>query len=226
MNDTLGIIFDLDGVLIDTADTHLRSWRDMAAEEGLRIDNEMFMASFGRQNNDAIRMLFGDQLSAADISRIGERKEAIYRDMVRGRMPVIDGAIDLVHACAAAGFRMAIGSSTHPQNIDLAVEELKIGDYILAAVSGHDVSRGKPDPQVFLMAAERIGLAPRQCAVIEDAPPGVQAALAGGMTAIGITTGHTAAALSSAHRIVNSMCDLNPTIVRELIENRSQRDLV
>ena len=210
------VIFDLDGVLIDSADARLRSWQELAAEIGSDITREQFLSTFGRQNRDVIPALFGIH-DAVEVERLGERKEALYRDCIRGNVPACEHAADLVGECVSAGLKLAVGSSGHPLNIEIALQEMGIADCFKAVVTGYDVTRGKPDPQVFLLAAERLSVEPQRCVVIEDAPAGIAAARAGGMYAVGITTGHTAEALIGAHLIVDSLAELSPTILAELV---------
>ena len=205
------IIFDMDGVLIDSAAAHYESWRRLAAELGRQLTLEQFSATFGQQNRDIIPQFFGGHPDAERIAELAERKEVIYRDLVRGQMPAIDGAVDLVRRCHAAGLRLAVGSSGPQPNIALALDELGITDCFETIVHEKDVTRGKPDPQVFLLAAERLGIEPGACAVIEDAPTGIQAALAAGMTAIGLTTHHPREKLAAAHQVVDRLADLTPT---------------
>ena len=209
------VIFDLDGVLIDSADAHLRSWQKLAAEIGLHITEEQFLSTFGRQNRDVIPALFGIH-HAVEVDRLGERKEALYRDCIRGNVPACEHATDLVRECAAAGLQVALGSSGHPLNIEIALQEMGIAHCFEAVVTGYDVTRGKPDPEVFLLAAERLSVEPRSCVVIEDSPAGIAAARAGGMYAVGITTGHKADELAGAHLIVNSLAELSPTVLADL----------
>ena len=204
------VIFDLDGVLIDSAGAHHESWGLLAAELGTQVTQEQFLGTFGRQNRDIIPLFFGPDLQERRVAELSERKEALYRDLVRGRIQPIAGAVELVQACKRAGLRLAIGSSAHPANIDLALQELGVTECFDAIVHGHDVTRGKPDPQVFLLAAQRLGVAPAACAVIEDAPSGVQAARAAGMTAVGLTTHHSPERLSDAHRVIESLAELTP----------------
>ena len=204
------VIFDLDGVLIDSADAHLESWRRLAGELGTTVTEEQFKRTFGRQNRDIVPTLFGPSLSPQRVEEIGGTKERYYRELIHDNVPAIPGAGDLVRACFEAGLRCAVGSSGHPKNIALALRSLSIESFISAVVTGHDVTIGKPDPQVFLMAAERLGVSPAACAVIEDAPAGIDAALAAGMTAIAVTTEHPRERLAHAHLIINSLDELSP----------------
>lgn len=210
------IIFDMDGVLIDSADAHLESWRRLGQQLGYELTRERFLETFGRQNRDVIPMLFGNGRSDDEIADLGETKEGIYRDLVRGKLAPLPGAVELVRASAQAGLKLAVGSSGHPKNIELALVELEIRPLMQAVVSGHDVIRGKPDPQVFQLAAERLNVAPHRCAVIEDAPAGIDAALAAGMIAVAVTTSHPASQLRSAHLLVNSLEVLSPERIAEI----------
>jgi HAD superfamily hydrolase (TIGR01509 family) len=157
-----------------------------------------------------IPRLLGGQYSDEQIRDLGEKKEELYRQVTRGRIRFIDGAVDLVRGCRQAGLLLAVGSSGHPSNICMALDEMGVADCFSAVVSGADVSRGKPEPDVFLLAAERLGVSPEQCIVIEDAPPGIEAALKAGMTAIGLTTTHQAEELSAAHRVIDRLSELDP----------------
>ena len=211
-----GVIFDLDGVLIHSADAHFQSWRALVREHGLDVSHERFMQTFGRPNQDILPILWGKELSRETVDRLGERKEALYRQMVSGNIQVGEGAVALVRDCAEAGMKLAIGSSTHPANIDLVLSETALRGLFDATVSGADVERGKPDPAVFNLAAMRLGLPPGECVVIEDAPVGISAALAAGCAAVGITTHHDRDALSGADWIVDSLKEVSAATLAAL----------
>lgn len=204
------VIFDLDGVLIDSAQAHRASWEALAAENGLKYSKAQFSRTFGLQNRDIIPLLWGRALPANEIETLGERKEALYRERVRGRIRPLPGAVELVRACHDAGMVLALGSSTHPENVALALDELGISRYFTAAVSAADIARGKPHPDVFLEAARQASVRPQEAVVVEDAPAGIEAALAAGCMAVGITSHHPAAALSKAHLVVYSLLELSP----------------
>lgn len=210
------IIFDMDGVLIDSGSVHRDSWVRLAEELGAQVTSEQFSATFGRQNRDIVPMLFGEDLSDNRVAELSDRKEVLYRELARGKIRAVDGAAELVRACQQAGLRLAIGSSAPPLNIELALDELGIAECFEAIVDESAVSRGKPDPQVFLLAAERLGLHPAACVVIEDAPAGIEAALSGGMTVVGLTSHHPADRLARADLVVDSLTDLSPESLRAL----------
>ncbi len=165
------IIFDVDGVLVDSYQPHFQSWRQMLSEQGFEFTEPQFRATFGRTTRDIILQLCGDQFPDEKIQVFDDRKEALFRDIIRQDFPAIDGAVELIDALAEADFALAVGSSGPPANVALTLESLGRAEKFSARVTGGDVTRGKPDPQVFLLGAERLGLEPRQCAVVEDAPP-------------------------------------------------------
>ncbi len=211
-----GVIFDLDGVLIHSAQAHYQSWRALVTEHGLEVTQERFMETFGRQNNDIIPLLWGRELDAETVDQLGEQKEALYRDIVRGRVPLADGAADLVRDCAGAGLKLAIGSSTHPANIDLVLTETALRGYFDATVSAADVKKGKPNPEVFEMACQRLGLPPQDCVVLEDAPAGIAAAVAAGCASVGVTTHHCREALCDADWVVDSLTEVSAEMLSKL----------
>jgi beta-phosphoglucomutase len=178
------VLFDLDGVLVDSYAAHMRSWRRLAAEESLPFSEREFARSFGRTSRESIAIYWPGR--ASETARLDARKEALFRADIRERFPVMDGAAELVRALRDAGFALAVASSAPPDNVELTLERLGLGDAFGAVVNGSDVQRGKPDPQVFLLAAERLGAPPARCVVVEDAPVGVAAAHAGGMKAVAV----------------------------------------
>lgn len=215
------VIFDVDGVLVDSYDAHFRSWRDVLREHGLDMSEDDFAQTFGRTSREIIRRFWGDDVDDDTARAIDDRKEALYRDLVRTAFPAMDGAITLIDALHDAGFALAVGSSAPPENVVLSLDGLGRRDAFQAVVTGRDVTRGKPDPQVFLLAAERLGLAPRDCAVIEDAPAGVRAATAAGMANVALLGTAPRATLleAGACLTVESLRELSPDAIARLIDD-------
>lgn len=222
---TRGVIFDLDGVLIDTYRAHYESWRLVAEENGVTFSERDFARTFGRTSREIIRLQWtGLTLSDERIQAIDDRKEELYRDLVAHDFPAMDGARELIDALRAAGFRLAVGSSAPPENVQLAVSHLGGPRLFDAVVHGRDVRRGKPDPEVFLLGAERMGVAPRACAVIEDAAPGIEAARRAGMASVAlVSTGRTETELLAASPliVVTSLRELTPGTLSALIDGVS-----
>jgi beta-phosphoglucomutase len=206
-----GVIFDMDGVLIDSYRAHFESWRQVASENGRVYTEAQFAAGFGRTSREVIAEQWDvDGLSDTWIAAIDRRKEALFREIISHDFPAMDGAIVLIEALASTGYRIAVGSSGPAENVQLAIDRLGIGSYLSATVTGNDVKRGKPDPQVFLTAAERMTVPPACCVVVEDAPVGIEAAHRGGMRAIALaSTGRRVEQLRAADLVVKSLRELS-----------------
>ena len=220
----LAVIFDVDGVLVDSYDAHFRSWQKLYGELGVEYDEAAFAADFGRTSRDILRRTLGDDLSDERIREIDRRKEALYRDIVRQNFPAMDGATELIEALAEGEFLLAVASSGPPENIALALENVDPNGRIRVAVTGGDVTRGKPDPQVFQIAAERLGVPPAACAVVEDAAHGVEAARCAGMKIIALTGTADRKTLSAADLIVDRLREITPEVLAELFQENRHGD--
>ena len=220
------VIFDMDGVLVDSFRAHFESWRRVAAEQGVPYAEKDFAWSFGRTSREIIKGTWGRaDYSDAEIRAIDARKEALFREIVGRDFPMMEGARELIDAVRSAGFRVAVGSSAPPENVALVLERLGGRQLFDAVVNGMDVQRGKPDPQVFLLAAERAGVPPRDCVVVEDARPGIEAARRAGMASVAlVSTGRSEDDFRDAHPdlIVRSLRELDPQLLTTLI-SRSPR---
>ena len=184
---TGAVLWDMDGTLVDSEEYHWLSWRDIMSAEGLQITHEQFLATFGQRNDSILPRWLGERATADAIQRIGNAKEELYRRLVRedGLTP-LPGAAEWVRRLRQEGWRQAIASSAPRANLDVVLEVIGLAGCFEAIVSAEDVTRGKPDPQVFLTAASRLGALPAQCIVVEDAPAGVEAARRAGMRSIGV----------------------------------------
>ena len=216
------VIFDLDGVLVDSYRAHFISWRQLYGELGIDYSEAAFAADFGRTSRDILRRTLGEQLTDEQIHKLDSRKEALFRDILRESFPAMDGAVELIDGLAANQFLLAVGSSGPPENIALALEKLGRAEQFAAVVTGLDVTRGKPDPQVFQLAAERVGVPAAACAVVEDAVHGVEAARRAGMKSIALTGTATRDQLAQADLIVDSLRQLTPAKIRDLIVGQPQ----
>jgi len=213
-----GVIFDVDGVLVDSYRAHFASWQGLARQHELAVTQPQFAATFGRTSREAIIQLWPDRnLSPAQIAAMDDQKEALFRAELDDHFPAMDGAAELIVSLAEAGFALAVGSSGPPENVELVLRQVDPRSLITARVTGADVTRGKPDPQVFQLAAERLGLPPHACVVIEDAAAGVAAAHAAGMPCIGlVSTGRTRAELQGAELVVDCLRELTPRRIADL----------
>ncbi|MFO0952645.1 MAG: HAD family phosphatase [Isosphaeraceae bacterium] len=191
-------IFDHDGVLVDTLAFHQAAWVELGRRTGLRITAEFVHETFGMTNPAMFQRLLGEEAARHDLAGYSDLKEQCYRDHARGKIELMEGVRTLLDGLTSAGVKLAIGSSGVRGNLLLTIESCGL-DGRFAAIAGlEDIQRGKPDPQVFLIAAQRAGVPPSRAVVFEDATFGIQAAKAAGMYAVGVTTSHPAPALFDA----------------------------
>ncbi len=222
-SDTPAVIFDMDGVLVDSYQAHFQSWRQTARTHGLDMTEQQFAGSFGRTTREIITALWGDTVSGDGVGQWDDQKELAYRRILADDFPEMHGAHELLTALRAAGFKLAIGSSGPPENVELVLDKLG-SDLFSAAVTAIDVTHGKPHPEVFLKAAAKLEIAPANCAVVEDAPAGVQAARRAGMIAIAITgTAPREKLAREAHLVIDSLDELSPEIISSLISGSTLR---
>lgn len=182
------VLWDMDGTLIDSEELHWISWRDTLANEGLTITREQFLASFGQRNDSIIPRWLGAASTPERIERIGNAKEELYRQLIRrdGISP-LPGVATWLHRLHQEGWLQAIASAAPRANIDAVLEALSATHIFQGIVSADDVHRGKPDPEVYLVAASRVGVSPDRSIVVEDAVAGVQGARSAGMKSIGVS---------------------------------------
>lgn len=218
---TFSVIFDMDGVLVDSNPAHLEAFQRIGGELGVPFTLEMLQRSVGMHNNRIFPMWLGDGLTPERIKELSDKKERIYREIAAPKLQPIPGSVGLVRSLHEAGVTLAVGSSGPRANVELAVRTLKVEKYFHAWVTGDDVQHGKPAPDIFLKASERLGRAPRDCVVIEDAPQGVQAALAAGMRVVAVTTSLPAEKLSAAHHVIESLDELRPETLLRMVAGRA-----
>src|SRR5262245_47839802 len=186
MNKTFAAIFDWDGVIIDSSNQHERSWDKFAELEGKKLPPGFFKRSFGMKNQKIIPELLGWTHDPQEIERMSLLKETLYREIINAEgIAPLPGVLDFLNQLYDAQIPCAVGSSTPRANIDCIIEKIGCEKYFQAIVCGEDVKRGKPNPEVFLIGARKLNVAPERCAVFEDAHVGIEAALAGGMKAVG-----------------------------------------
>lgn len=221
MKSAAGVLFDMDGVLVASGPAHEASWRAVAKRRGVEVTPQAFAETFGRPSRDIIRLLWGPQVTDDDVRSIDDEKERIYRDLITGMVPLTIGVREMLEQLRYAGMRLAVASSGPPENLELVLREGRLGGYFKAVVSGFDIQRGKPAPDCFLLAAERVGLPAEACVVVEDAPVGIEAALAARMAAIGVAGTHPPERLQAAGAAatVTRLADITPALVERLLQH-------
>ncbi len=201
------VIFDLDGVLVDSGEFHKQSWHDLAAQEGFSFTDEFFYRTFGMQNYQILPQRV-DDITPDELERMSVWKETRFREIVKGKLHLLEGAQGLIAALKNNHFKLAVGSSAPKVNLDFMLTEAGVYNDFDALVCGEDVQHGKPAPDTFLKAAEKLHISPPCCVVVEDAIQGVQAAHAAGMTVVAVTTTRSRADLVQAELVVDSLAEL------------------
>ena len=203
---TGAVLWDLDGTLVDSEEYHWRAWQETMSAEGVVLTREKFLATFGQRNDSILRQWLGRDSTAERIQRIADSKEELYRRIVsQDRLAPLPGVAEWVKRLASEGWVQAVASSAPRANVEVVLQILALTPYFLAVASAEDVSRGKPDPEVFLTAAARLKVAPAQSIVVEDAAAGIEAARRAGMRSIGVSRN---AAPLAADLVVRSLAAL------------------
>jgi len=204
-------VFDWDGVILDSSRHHEQSWERLAEEEGKILPAGHFLRGFGRRNVEIMRDLLHWSDDLGEIQRLSLRKEELYREVVQDwGIQALPGVRTWMERLWEARIPCAIGSSTEQKNVRLGLRLLDLESFFQAAVTAEHVQKGKPAPDVFLQAAEKLGIEPRRCVVFEDAPSGVEAARAAGMRVVGVTTTHPGGHLEGVDREVARLDELTP----------------
>lgn len=212
-----GILWDMDGVLVDTGEAHYQSWLAILSERDIEFTREFFRQSFGMNNTGVLKKLLGADIAPKLIEELSNRKEDVFLQLVKGRVEPLPGVVGWLSRLKNEGYRMGVASSAPPTNIDALIEGLGIGHFFDVLVSGVDMA-GKPDPGLFLEVARRMDVPPEACVVVEDAIPGVEAAKRAGMACIAVTTTSPADALAAADVIVDRLDRLPEDIFGRLLD--------
>lgn len=211
-----GLIFDLDGVLVDTVPAHFHAWKHMFEEHGYSFGKKEYRSLVdGRPRFDGARNVM-TRHTDNEVREAADNKNDIYVEMIdRGEFQVFDAAIDLVRKCQSEGFGLAAASSS--ANVRTVLEMAGLLDAFQVVIGGDDVAKGKPDPDIFLAAANGLGLAVEECIVIEDSSSGVQAAKNGGFYCVGLLHDDDDGELAGADRIVSSLTELEIGWIRQAV---------
>lgn len=215
LNKNIGVLWDMDGVIVDTGEAHFSSWQKSLAGFGLSLNRRLFDETFGMNNRGILSLILDRGATDEEVETIGGLKEELFREDVQHGLVPLPGVRDWIERFSQAGFPQAVASSAPRQNIDCIIEGLELTDNFQALISGSALS-GKPDPATFLLAAEHLGVAPMDCLVIEDARVGVEAAKRGGMKCVAVCTTHAREELSDADIVVESLSELTPEDLKTL----------
>ena len=184
-----GVVFDLDGTLVDNMDLHAEAFARFCARHGLPAVTPESRARFdGRRNRDIFPELFGRTLADDELRAFTDEKEGLYRELSCGALAPLPGLLELLDRLDGAAIPVALATSAPAENVEHTLRELRLDQRLTRVVRSDLVARGKPHPDVFLAAAALLGAPPESCLAFEDAPMGVLAARAAGMRCVAVTT--------------------------------------
>lgn len=183
-------LFDMDGVIVDNRDAHLRAFAKFAKRHGIPdLDPDTLLPWFGSTNAVIMSHLFGrDDIPADEVERLSREKEEIYRELYDPVMKPAAGLVPLIEALKAGGVKIAVGSSAPRVNVDFVLDRCRIAQYFDAVASGSEIALSKPDPEVYLLAAKKLSVPPENCVVFEDAFVGMEAARKAGAKVVAIAS--------------------------------------
>lgn len=219
-SNAIGALFDWDGVIIDSHNQHEKSWSKLAEEENKVLPDNFFKMTFGMRNENIIPNFFGnwiDVTNQEEITRLADRKEEIYREIIiSDGIEPLPGVRNLLQSLKSEEIACSIASSTPIANIETVMGMIGLSDYFDAITAAEDVSNGKPNPEVFLKAAEKIKVDPKNCVVFEDAHVGIEAGLAANMQVIAVATTHPVDSLGNAHMVTENLESIDAEKIMEL----------
>jgi beta-phosphoglucomutase family hydrolase len=212
------VLWDMDGVIADTADFHYGAWQEVLEGRGVAFSKADFMRHFGQRHDTIVQFALGAKISPAEIEAISKIKQAIYRRNIAKYIKALPGVIKLIKSLNQNGIKTAIASSAVKENIDLILDGIGIQNDFQAIAYGTEVVEGKPSPEIFQLAAQKLGVQPGNCVVIEDAIAGVTAAKAAGIKCVAVTNSHSREDLSDADLIVDSLEKVNISVLSGLFK--------
>ena len=216
-NSEIGLLFDMDGVIVDNHKYHFLSWQKLAEKYDIAITEEFYKKEMnGKTFMGIMEVLFKKNISPKNGKRIAIEKEAIYRELYKSQLKPTNGLIDFLKMIKKEGIPMVVGTSAPVENVDFTLDGLSIRSYFNGVVDDRAVTKGKPDPEVYLKCALLAKKAPKNCIVFEDAIAGIKAGKAAGAKVIALATSHKREELE-ADLIVNNFESINLEVIKEVL---------
>lgn len=211
------VIFDMDGVIVDNMKYHKKAWEMFLKKYAADIDVEEFSRHFGKVNKDLLKIVFQREISDEEESRFGEEKEALYREIYAEDVAPVDGLVEFLQKLKENSVKTAVASAAPKVNVDFVFEKTGLRSYFDVSIDANDVTRGKPDPEIYLKTAEKLNCPPEACLVFEDSLPGIQAGRNAGMKVIGVATSHPADNLKDTEFVIRNFTEVNFETVRNYL---------
>ena len=213
----MAVIFDMDGVIVDNGEFHQKAWQEFSNRYNIPFSDEKFQNDyFGRTNEQVLPEMFNRDLSENEIKKLGEEKEEIYREIYRPHLNPLPGLMEFLKELKKNEIPMGVATSAPQENVDFILEGLGIREFISEIVTDSMVKRGKPDPEIYLKAAEMLNRKPENCVVFEDSKSGTKAAWDAGTKVVAVTTTLPAEKHRHAHRIVSDFKNVTLSFVAGL----------
>ncbi len=211
------VIFDMDGVIADTNPFHSLAWKTFAEKYNFKItEDDLKNHVYGRTNKSIFDYLFDENLSDDALIRMSDEKELLFRMLYKNKVQALPGLINLLKGLKANSFKAGLATSAPRENVDFILDELEIRNYFDGIVDSTSISKGKPDPEIYLKCANSLNTLPVNCLVFEDSLPGVEAANAAGMKVIGVTTTHNREELKNTTMVIDDFTGLDVKILLEM----------
>jgi beta-phosphoglucomutase len=216
----VGFLFDMDGVIVDNHQFHVAAWTTFSKQHGINLTEEDYKQHInGRTITGVIAYLFNNEEVSTDLlKQYGQEKEQLYRDLYGPHLKAISGLEDFLKKSKSLGIKIAVGTSAPPENVTFTLGGLGLMDYFESIIDERGVTKGKPDPQVYLKSAENIGLAPNRCIVFEDALSGIQSGKNAGMKVVGLATTHSREEIAHTDLVIDNFENLDPQTIVDLLK--------
>lgn len=217
INENFAVIFDMDGVIVDSNPFHRKALLQFCQKYGFNLtDTEIKTNIFGRTNKEWLSRLFGN-ISWEKLKNLEEEKEALFREMYLPYIKPVTGLIEFLEMLKKNRITMAIATSAPQSNVEFTLEQTGISEYFRAIITGNSVTRSKPHPEIYLMAAQEIGYLTKDCIVIEDSLSGIEAAKRAGCKVVGITTTHSINEFEQVDLIIENFKELELQTFQEIL---------
>lgn len=211
------VIFDMDGVLVDNTCIHMEAFEIFGERHGLEVSREKLLFTFGKKNAQIFSTMYGEgTFSDEKLVEMGLEKEEIYRDIFEKRIAPANGLVDILKELKSKGAKIAVGSSGSIDNVKFVLNRCGIEEYFDAIAHGDIITKGKPDPEVFLLAANLLGEKPEDCVVIEDAIVGIEAANRAGMAVVAMDTTFPKDMLSGYDMLIHDFTETDANAILSL----------
>lgn len=203
------VIFDMDGTMINNMAFHKKAWYEFCKRHGLNIDEKTFKEKIsGKANRQIFSLLFGKELSTDEVADYTEEKERVYREIYSPEIKPVKGLLDILKQLSQKGIKLAVATTAPRKNREFVLQKLGLQNTFSVILGDEDVTKGKPDPEIFINTAKQLGVNEGDCLVFEDSPPGVEAGKKAGMVVVGVLTTHSNEELSRSDLTINDFTEL------------------